>query len=195
MSWSEVLMTVSQMVTDVEPTEDYMTLKRTDELMRNRAATREKEIEATRANLRALARQLDGAKIAATRPKGVPSEAEHTARLNELEAAKLAAAKSINEAEDMLSAREAELIELNEEERALNRTDATVEHELDSTTLKLELIRGMGFEPVTDKDGVLRKVLVRSLVSNEIHSVPVDDNRPDEEHTTILWSKAIASSS
>ncbi|EJD46039.1 hypothetical protein AURDEDRAFT_63428 [Auricularia subglabra TFB-10046 SS5] len=187
-------MTVSQMVQDVDATDDYTTLKRTDELMRNRAATREKEIEATRANLRALARQLEGAKVAATRPKGVPSEAEHTARLNELEAAKLAVAKSINEAEDLLSAREAELIELNEEERALNRTDATAEHELDSTTLKLELIRGMGFEPVTDKDGVLRKVLVRSLVSNEIHSVPVDDDKPDEEHTAILWSKATGSS-
>ncbi|KZV90433.1 hypothetical protein EXIGLDRAFT_750658 [Exidia glandulosa HHB12029] len=190
MSWTDVLHTISQMTPDVDPTEDYMTLKRTDELMRNRAATREKEIESVRSNLRNLARQFESAKVAATRPKGVPSETEHEARRIELEASKMAVAKSINDAEDLLSAREAEIMELNDEEKALNRTDATAEHELDSSTLKLELIRGMGFEPITDKDGRVKKVLVRSLLSNEIHSVSLDDGKSDEEHTQLLWQYA-----
>lgn len=67
----------------------------------------------------------------------MPSETEHVKKLNDLVAARMAVVKSINDTEDLMSNREAELVELNEEERKLNRTDASAEHDLDSTTYAL----------------------------------------------------------
>ena len=109
----------------------------------------------------ALAKQLEQAKIAATRPPGAMTATDHSKRMSELEAARHAMIKNITSAEDALSEREATLKALNDEERKLRSTDVAAEHQLDSTTLKLELIRGMGFEPVWTKDGSLSKIIVR----------------------------------
>lgn len=89
--------------------------------------------------------------------------------------------KAINDAESALAGKEAELARLKEEMRTLEESDPAAEHDLDATAcvftlgnllLKLPLIRvyrlrlsmykGLGFEPVADRDGRVTKMLIRT---------------------------------
>lgn len=81
----------------------------------------------------ALSRQLEQAKLGATRPGNVPAESEHVALINELEDSRMGLGKAIVDAEGLLATKEVELLRLREEERALEGGDASVDHNLDST--------------------------------------------------------------
>jgi len=134
----------------------------------------------------ALARTLDAARTSSTRPPTVPSEEAHAKALNDLDATRLSYAKSINDAEGILTNKEAELAGLKEECTKLEASDPATEHELDATALKLAFFKGLGFEPVTDKDGYVRKMLVRSQ-SGEVHCVSFADGGSKDEMSNLLW--------
>jgi kinetochore protein Spc24, fungi type len=74
-------------------------------------------------------------------------------------------AKQINDQEASLAQKERELArlkgleaELEDPEREPAREHAEA---LAGTALRLEIFKGMGFEPVVDKDGKLTKIFVR----------------------------------
>lgn len=81
-----------------------------------------------------LARLLDAARASSTRPSTVPSEEAHVQTLNNIDAAKLNLAKLINEAEDLVASKEAELSRLKKERGELDCSEPSNNHDLDGST-------------------------------------------------------------
>jgi len=172
-----------------DPTEDYLNIVAAEEQMGHVAQIRQKEMDQVHADLKAVARTLDAARASSTRPPTIPSVDAHANILHDLDAMRMTIGKSMNDAEDILTSKEAELAGLKEECAKLEASDPATEHELDATALKLAFFKGLGFEPVTDKDGHVRKMLVRSQ-SDEIHSVSFADGRSKDEQSKLLWQLA-----
>jgi kinetochore protein Spc24 len=136
----------------------------------------------------ALTKALEAARISSTRPASVPSAEEHAAIINQLDVSRLSLCKAINECESLLANKEAELANLREDTRLLEECDPAVEHanELDSTVcgslvlisyilshapdfrVRMQLYKGLGFEPILDNDHQLSKMLVRELIHHPI---------------------------
>jgi len=175
----------------VVPDDDYLTLVAAEEIIATAEAKRRKELDEHHSNLKALAKILEAARVSATRPSSVPSADAHTSSLNELDIASLSLAKSIKETEGSVASKEGELTALKDEARRLEDYDPATEHEkeLDGTALRLQIYKGLGFEPVSDKHGNVSKMLVRAQ-SGDIHVVDFSDGRTDFEYTQLLWKLA-----
>ncbi|KII89073.1 hypothetical protein PLICRDRAFT_139288 [Plicaturopsis crispa FD-325 SS-3] len=187
----EAIKLIRDMFPIIDAGDDYLTIVGAEEQIANTAANRKKELEGTHSKLKALTRTLEAARISASRPPTVPTAEEHAAILNELDAERLNLAKAINDAEGTLSAREAELAELRQEERTLEESDPAREHvaALDASALRMQMYKGMGFEPVLGGDGKVSKILVRSQ-SGDVYSVPLDDTSTEAERVNKLWEYA-----
>jgi len=187
----EACKAIRDMAPIIYPDEDYLTIVAAEERFAESEARRKKEIEGAHANLKALSKILEAARLSSTRPTTVPSEKAHSATLNELDGSRLSLVKAISDAEGLLASKEAELASLKDEARRLEEFDPALEHEkeLDGTALRLQIYKGMGFEPVVDKNGKLTKMLVRAQ-SGDIHSVTFDQDRSDFDYTQLLWKTA-----
>ncbi|KAF8739472.1 hypothetical protein AX14_009455 [Amanita brunnescens Koide BX004] len=119
----------------IDPEEDYLTIVAAEESIAASEAKRKKQMEEAHANLKALSRTLEAARVSSTRPASVPSAGAHAAQLNELDSSKLSLMKSISDTEGMITAKGAELARLKEEARRLEEYDPPLEHEkeLDSS--------------------------------------------------------------
>lgn len=175
----------------IDPEEDYLTIVAAEEKIAASEAKRKKELDEIHGNLKSLTRLLESARVSSTRPTSVPSAEAHASALNELDRNRLALAKAISDAEGLVASREAELTALKEESRRLEQYDPAAEHEkeLDGTALRLQLYKGMGFEPIIDKDKNISKMLVRSQ-SGDIHTVDFTTGKTDLEYTQLLWKLA-----
>ncbi|KAJ7109208.1 hypothetical protein C8R44DRAFT_801902 [Mycena epipterygia] len=175
----------------VVPDDDYLTLVAAEETIAAADAKRKKELDELHTNLKALSKILESARVSATRPSTVPSAEAHTSTLNELDISSLSLAKSIKEAEGVVASKEGELTALKEKARRLEDYDPAAEHEkeLDGTALRLQIYKGLGFEPILDKHGNLAKMLVRAQ-SGDIHVVDFNDGKTDFESTQLLWKLA-----
>ncbi|KAK7015003.1 hypothetical protein R3P38DRAFT_2998914 [Favolaschia claudopus] len=175
----------------VDPDDDYLTLVAAEEAIAGSEAKRKKEVDELHSHLKALSKVLDSARISATRPSSVPSAEAHASALNELDGANLSLAKSIKDTEGLVASKEGELTTLKEAARKLEDYDPATEHEkaLDGTALRLQIYKGLGFEPVPDKQSSIAKMLVRGQ-SGDIHIVNFNDGSPDFEYTQRLWKHA-----
>lgn len=171
----------------IDPEEDYLTIVAAEEKIASTEAKRKKELEEAYTNLKALSKVLEAARVSSTRPASVPSAEAHAGTLNELDISRLSLAKSISDVEGLIASREAELAALKEEARKLEDYDPALEHEkeLDGTALRLQIYKGLGFEPII-KNGDMIKMLVHAQ-SGDIHSVEFTGDRTDFEHTQLLW--------
>ncbi|KIM80819.1 hypothetical protein PILCRDRAFT_822098 [Piloderma croceum F 1598] len=188
----EAIKLIRDMAHMMDPDEDYITIAATEQQTATTKANRKKELEDAHANLKALSRVLDAARTSSTRPQLVPTAAQHATILNDLDATRLSLAKAINDAESSLASREAELASLKEEARVLEECDPAAEHEreLNGAILRLQIYKGMGFEPVADKEGRLSKMLVRAQ-SGDVHCVSFDeDAKSNTDYTELLWKLA-----
>ncbi|KAF9466322.1 hypothetical protein BDZ94DRAFT_1213036 [Collybia nuda] len=187
----EAIRAIRDMLPIIDPEEDYLTIVAAEEKIASSEARRKKEIEEAYTNLKALSKVLEAARVSSTRPASVPSAETHTSVLNELDGNRLSLAKSISDAEGSVISREAELAALKEEARRLEGYDPAVEHEreLNGTTLRLRMYKGLGFEPILDKHGKLVKMLIRAQ-SGDIHTVEFTDDKTDAEYTRLLWKLA-----
>ncbi|KAJ3508633.1 hypothetical protein NLJ89_g5646 [Agrocybe chaxingu] len=179
---------IREMLPIMDPDEDYMTIVAAEEKFKESEAARKKELEEALANLKALAKILEAARISSTRPASVPSEQAHATTLNELDSSRLSLAKSISDAEALLASKEAELAALKEEARMLEVYDPASEHEkeLDGSALRLAFYKGLGFDPVVEKDGNVKKMFIRSQ-SGDVHSADFTSGLSDFEFTQHLW--------
>jgi len=184
----EAITLIRDMLPIMNPDEDYLTIVAAEERIASSEAKRKKELEEAHANLKSLTRVLEAARISCTRPSSVPSEEAHAATMNELDSSRLSLAKAISDAETLAANREAELSRLKEEARKLELYDPAVEHEkeLDGSALRLAIFKGMGFEPIAEKDGSINKMLVRAQ-SGDVHIVDFSDGKTDLEYTQLLW--------
>ncbi|KAM6500859.1 hypothetical protein JOM56_003873 [Amanita muscaria] len=178
----------------IDPDEDFHTIVAAEESIAASHAKRKEQLEEAHAKLKALSRALEAARVSAARPPSVPSAGAHAALVDELDSSKLSLMKAISDAEGMIADREAELTRLKEEARKLEDYDPSLEHEkeLDSLTIRLQLYKGLGFEPVAEaKSGDIAKMLVRSR-SGDLHSVNLANEAPPNQITDLLW-KLLAS--
>ncbi|PPQ68504.1 hypothetical protein CVT26_003443 [Gymnopilus dilepis] len=175
----------------MDPDQEYQNVLAAEQHVNAVEAAKKKELEEAHANLKALTRVLEAARVSSTRPVSVPSEEAHLATLNDLDSSRLSYAKNISDAEAMLANKEAELAALKEEARRLEVYDPALEHEkeLDGSTLRLAIYKGIGFEPIVGKDGQVNKMLVRAQ-SGDVHSVDFTSGKPDHEYTDLLWKLA-----
>ncbi|KIM49450.1 hypothetical protein M413DRAFT_438632 [Hebeloma cylindrosporum] len=182
---------IRDMLPIINPEDDYLTIVAAEENIAASEARKKKEFEEAHAKLTALSKLLEAARISSTRPGSVPSEQAHLSNLNELDSSRLSLAKAISDAETMLGSKEAELAALKDEVRRLEAYDPALEHErdLDSSALRLAIYKGIGFEPIADKDGQFTKMLVRTQ-SGDIHTVDFTDGKSELEYTELLWKLA-----
>ncbi|KZP20867.1 hypothetical protein FIBSPDRAFT_911025 [Athelia psychrophila] len=186
----EAIKLMKDMAPMLDPDEDYITIAETEQQTAATKAQRKKELEDMHAHLKALIRTLDTSRASATRPPTVPSATEHSSFINELESSRLSLAKAINDAESELASTEAELTRLKDEARTLEEYDPASEHEkeLDGTAMRLQIYKGLGFEPVADKDGRLNKMLIRAQ-SGDVHVISFDEGK-NTDYTALLWKLA-----
>ncbi|KAF9476323.1 hypothetical protein BDN70DRAFT_882571 [Pholiota conissans] len=182
---------IREMLPIIDPDDDYLTIVAAEEKIGLSEARRKKELEEAHANLKALTRAMEAARISSTRPASVPSEQAHLSALNDLDKSRLSLAKAISDAETLLGSKDAELSALKDEARRLEVYDPATDHEneLDGTTLRLQFFKGMGFEPINDKNGRAVKMIVR-LQSGDVQTVDFNDGRTDAEYTEMLWKLA-----
>ncbi|KAL4251625.1 Kinetochore protein Spc24 [Abortiporus biennis] len=185
----DTIKAIRDMIPIIDPEEDYLTIAAAEEQMSLTEAARKRELDEAQAKLRSLARVLESARISSTRPSSVPSAEAHTKILNDLDASRLSLAKAINDAEGALASKEAELSRLKEETAALEEADPASEHDLDATALRLAMFKGLGFEPVMDRDGHLIKMLIRSQ-SGDVHCINFDQSKSSYEYAQLLWKLA-----
>ncbi|KAK7693254.1 hypothetical protein QCA50_002821 [Cerrena zonata] len=164
----ETINAIKETIPIMDPEEDYMTIAEAEELMAKTEATRKKELDDAHAKLRALARILDAARVSAT----------HANRLQ--------LAKAINDAESALASKEAELARLKQETTEMEKSDPAAEHDLDATALRLALFKGLGFEPIMDRDGRMTKMLIRAQ-HGDVHDMSFDGNKTYYEYAHELW--------
>ncbi|KAI0747927.1 hypothetical protein C8Q80DRAFT_703095 [Daedaleopsis nitida] len=187
----EAVKAMGEMVPIIDPEDDYLTIAAAEERMALTQDTRQKELREAQVKLKQLAKVLEAARISAARPSTIPSAEEHVAQMNDLDATRLSLAKAINDAEGALAGKEAELTRLKEETHTLEMSDPATEHNLDTTALRLALYKGLGFEPVVEKDGHMTKMLVRAE-SGDVHCVTFDQEKADAEYTDLLWKLAVS---
>ncbi|KAL5529102.1 hypothetical protein ACEPAG_5076 [Sanghuangporus baumii] len=190
-SMQDAIKVLQSMSPIFDPTDDYLSIVSAEEQMGKVAARRQKELDDLIRCLVAadLLRTLDAARASCTRSPTVPSAEAHAEALNALDAARLGFMKRINAAESSLAEKEAALARLREECSKLKASDPASEHELDASTVELTFIYGLGFVPLTDKNGRVQKVLVRSQ-SGEVHSISLDNSKTNEKYANLLWNYA-----
>jgi len=71
--------------------------------------------------------------MSASRPRTVPSEAQHAKLLQELEELQVSLGKATNESQDTLRDKEAQVVRMRTEERDLEVREEAEDHDLDSS--------------------------------------------------------------
>ncbi|KAL0579982.1 hypothetical protein V5O48_002066 [Marasmius crinis-equi] len=182
---------IKQMTEMIDPDDDFMTIATAEDKLRASETKRQKEIQDAHANLKTLSKILETARVSSSRPKSVPSAEAHVAAINELDRSLLSLKKSISDAEEQVASREAELTILKEDARKLEEYDPALEHErdLDGSALRLTLYKGLGFVPLVEKDGTVKKMLISSQ-SGDIHTFHLNEAKSPVECTKQLWKLA-----
>ncbi|KDQ18504.1 hypothetical protein BOTBODRAFT_171331 [Botryobasidium botryosum FD-172 SS1] len=183
---NEVIKILKQVKVLTDPTQDLHNVALAQQHMQATEATRAAETEQIQLELRALSQRLAAARSSATRPASVPSAAQHSNTMKELDGMKFGVLKGMQEAEEIQASREAEVSKLREELKMLEATDVTDEVGLDGVALRLKICKDLGFDVVTDKATGEGKMIVRSE-SNEVYVVGFDDGKTDFQYSNHLW--------
>ncbi|KAI6022717.1 hypothetical protein EDC04DRAFT_2869669 [Pisolithus marmoratus] len=160
----ECIKLIKEMTTIIDPADDYLTITAAEEQMKINYMKAKRENDEAYSNLKALSRVLEAARKSSTRPPDIPTPEQHAARLNELDGTRISLAKALRDAENSLASKEAELAALKEGARALEESDPAQIHqrEIDGTTLRLQIFRGMGFDMVLDSGGTASTMFIRA---------------------------------
>ncbi|SCZ97055.1 BZ3500_MvSof-1268-A1-R1_Chr4-2g06959 [Microbotryum saponariae] len=147
-------------------------------------------VDHARDHLRALAREQERLRIAASRPAGVPSAEEHVRLMEQNRQQLFTGYKKNSELEQNVARLQAELARLQQE---LRDEDADVVHvsELNSEVLRLSLYRNLGFMP-KEQDGAVRAVIVKSQASDKVRTVQLDAESSDFAWSNTLWNGLVA---
>lgn len=168
----ECVKLIKEMTTIIDPADDYLTITAAEEQMKINYAKAKRENDEAYSNLKALSRVLEAARKSSARPPDVATPEQHAARLNELDTTRISLAKALRDAENSLASKEAELAALKEGARALEESDPAQihQHEIDGTTIRLQIFRGMGFDLVLDNGGAASTMFIRAE-SGDVHTL------------------------
>lgn len=168
----ECIKLIKEMTAIIDPADDYLTITAAEEQMKINYAKAKRENDEAYSNLKALSRVLEAARKSSARPPDVATPEQHAARLNELDTTRISLAKALRDAENSLASKEAELAALKEGARALEESDPAQihQHEIDGTTIRLQIFRGMGFDLVLDSGGAASTMFIRAE-SGDVHTL------------------------
>lgn len=168
----ECIKLIKEMTAIIDPADDYLTITAAEEQMKINYAKAKRENDEAYSNLKALSRVLEAARKSSARPPDVATPEQHAARLNELDTTRISLAKALRDAENSLASKEAELAALKEGARALEESDPAQihQHEMDGTTIRLQIFRGMGFDLVLDSGGAASTMFIRAE-SGDVHTL------------------------
>lgn len=168
----ECIKLIKEMTTIIDPADDYLTITAAEEQMKINYAKAKRENDEAYSNLKALSRVLEAARKSSARPPDVATPEQHAARLNELDTTRISLAKALRDAENSLASKEAELAALKEGARALEESDPAQihQHEIDGTTIRLQIFRGIGFDLVLDNGGAASTMFIRAE-SGDVHTL------------------------
>lgn len=168
----ECIKLIKEMTTIIDPADDYLTITAAEEQMKINYAKAKRENDEAYSNLKALSRVLEAARKSSARPPDAATPEQHAARLNELDTTRISLAKALRDAENSLASKEAELAALKEGARALEESDPAQihQHEIDGTTIRLQIFRGIGFDLVLDNGGAASTMFIRAE-SGDVHTL------------------------
>lgn len=168
----ECIKLIKEMTAIIDPADDYLTITAAEEQMKINYAKAKRENDEAYSSLKALSRVLEAARKSSARPPDVATPEQHAARLNELDTTRISLAKALRDAENSLASKEAELAALKEGARALEESDPAQihQHEIDGTTIRLQIFRGMGFDLVLDSGGAASTMFIRAE-SGDVHTL------------------------
>ncbi|KAF9653035.1 hypothetical protein BDM02DRAFT_3265692 [Thelephora ganbajun] len=171
----------------IVPDDDFMAVEALQQQIADTQVTRTKDLESINDKLKGLLRALEAAKISCSRPTSVPSASGHEKTINEHDSNRRSHLKAIDNAEGILTAKESELGALKEKLRGLETKDVAKEVAggLDSSALRLEIWRAMGFEPIVDSSGRVLKIIVRTR-SGDVHCIEVKEGGRE------VWKLAVS---
>jgi len=191
MSWTEPISVMDQVINNLDPSDDFIAFTEAEEAIKQTTSQREKEAEEVREQFRALSRLLEAARMSASRPRTVPSEVQHAKILQDLEGQQVSLGKATNEIQDTLRDKEVQVVRMRAEERELETLEEAEKHDLDSTALKLQLTRDLGFEVIPSKGNEPSRILVSSE-SGDIHCVALDKALSEFEIAQRCWELTLS---
>ncbi|KAL1748120.1 hypothetical protein HDZ31DRAFT_60654 [Schizophyllum fasciatum] len=174
----------------IDGSDECTTIETADTLLAEKEERRQQELEEATKKYKAQAKLLEQARKSSTRPASLPTAEAHAAAMNELEDARINLQKAASDLDDKQMATQASLALWRKKLASLNELDQVSQHleDVDSSVLRLQFFRGLGFEPLLDEDLNLSKVLVRSHFDEDIY--PVEIARDDVSYANELWSLA-----
>ncbi|KAH8833543.1 hypothetical protein DL96DRAFT_1675973 [Flagelloscypha sp. PMI_526] len=188
---SEATGVIRDMIVLMSPEPDYQSIAGADDAFHAREQQIKKDADETLAVLKTLSASLAAARKSSQRPDSASAQ-DHEDTLQDLDETRTSLMKAISDADSALGSKEHELSKLKEESRQLESYDPAAEHEkmLDSTPLRLQLYKKIGFEPMVDKDGN-QKFLIRTL-SGDIRVAELYEDESRCELATRLFTLAEA---
>ncbi|KAL1680829.1 hypothetical protein EV122DRAFT_275767 [Schizophyllum commune] len=172
----------------IDGSDECNTIETADTLLAEKEEKRRQELEEATAKYKGKLSLI--LYHSATRPASLPTAEAHAAAMNELEDARINLQKAASDLDDKQMATQASLALWRKKLASLNELDQVSQHleDVDSSVLRLQLFRGLGFEPLLDDDHRVLKMLVRSHFDEDIY--PVEIERDDISYANELWSLA-----
>lgn len=186
-SFDELHLLIRSTAEKFSPESDLAVVQNTRETMHRVNDVRAKQQYHSQEELRALTRQLEEARIQATRPNDMEDDREHVETLALKDKEKYQWAKQALELENENHALESQVQTLKAQIEELESQDIKVEDTIDKTTLQLQIYRGLGIELLDDGNGHFVKARIHSNRLNDLNTLALNDKYSPFFYSNYLW--------
>ncbi|KAJ2065976.1 hypothetical protein GGI08_002100 [Coemansia sp. S2] len=136
--------------------------------------------------LQALSRRLQAARTRVEASKAQREQKSHSETMRDLDRERQTTDEAIAGQEQRQSELMRQIEELEARMAELDETDVEREELPDESVLKLQMLRGLGVEPLTDPEtGLINKARLWSAAEASV--VSVDESMPAQQMATRLW--------
>ncbi|KAG2185014.1 hypothetical protein INT43_000927 [Umbelopsis isabellina] len=186
-SFDELHLLIRSTAEKFSPESDLAVVQNTRETMHRVNEVRAKQQYHSQEELRALTRQLEEARIQATRPNDMEDDREHVETLAQKDKEKYQWAKQALELENENHALESQVQILKAQIEELESQEVKVEDTIDKTTLQLQIYRGLGIELLDDGNGHFVKARIHSSRLNDLNTLALNDKYSPFFYSNYLW--------
>ncbi|KAH8548869.1 Spc24 subunit of Ndc80-domain-containing protein [Umbelopsis sp. PMI_123] len=186
-SFDELHLLIRRTAEKFSPESDLALVQNTRETMQRVNEVRAKQHYHSQEEMRALMRQLEEARIQATRPNDVVDDREHIEALAQKDKEKYHWANQALELENENHTLEAQIQSLRGQIEDMEAQEVKVEDTIDKTTLQLQIYRGLGIELLDDGNGHFVKARIHSTRLNDLNTLPLNDKYSPFFYSNYLW--------
>ncbi|KAJ2889607.1 hypothetical protein GGI21_006504 [Coemansia aciculifera] len=191
---SEQSSLVQAAISNLRHSDDAQVGREISRLVEESKKTQRAKADQQQETLQALSRRLQAARTRVEASKAQREQKSHAETMRDLECERLTTDDAIAEQEQLQLGLQREIEELEARVAELDRTDVEKEQVPDESVLKLQILRGLGVEPLADPDtGAITKA--RLWTAADACVVAVDENMPAQQMATRLWDLCSSSSS